>query len=66
MARRINTAPVDPDGLEAYVACRLIALNKCPGIRPIGIAEVVLRIIGKATLTVVGADIQSVAGAVQL
>ena len=36
-ARRICTCYVDPSGLTAFVACRLTALDKCPGVRPIGI-----------------------------
>ena len=39
---------VDSAGLTAFTACRLIALDKCPGVRPIGVGEVVRRIIGKA------------------
>jgi len=34
--------------LEAFIACRLIALGKKPGCRPIVIGEVLRRIIGKA------------------
>jgi len=34
VARRLCTAFVDSSGLTAYVACRLIALDKCPGVRP--------------------------------
>ena len=33
--------------LEAYVSCRLLALDKNPGIRPIGVGEVLRRIVGK-------------------
>uniref|UniRef100_A0A1X7T2A3 Reverse transcriptase domain-containing protein n=1 Tax=Amphimedon queenslandica TaxID=400682 RepID=A0A1X7T2A3_AMPQE len=41
---------VDPSGLEALLASRLIALDKNPGVRPIGIGEVCRRLIGKAAL----------------
>ena len=34
LARRICTTYVDPSGLSAFSACRLIALGKCPGVRP--------------------------------
>ena len=66
LGRRICQNFVDPDGLSAYTSCRLVAMNKCPGVRPIGIGEVVRRIIGKAILTVTSQDIQQVTGALQL
>ena len=47
-------------------ACRLIALNKNPGVRPIGICEVVRRIISKAILSITSGDIQDAAGSLQL
>ena len=55
-ARRIATTYVNPATLEAFVACRLIALDKSPGVRPIGVGEVAWRIVGKAILTVTGRD----------
>lgn len=64
--RRICTELVDAQGLAAFTACRLIALDKHPGVRPIGVAEVVRRIIGKSVLNVVGVDIQQVTGSTQL
>ena len=36
-----------PSLLEGYTSCRLIPLAKNPGIRPIGVGEVLRRIIGK-------------------
>ena len=57
---------VDPVGLTAFVACRLIALDKCPGVRPIGVGEVVRRIIGKAVLATVKMDILEAVGPLQL
>ena len=50
----------------ALVACRLIALNKCPGVRPIGIREVVRRILDKVILATIGKEIQDAAGALQV
>lgn len=38
---------ISPESLGAFVACRLIPLNKCPVVRPIGIGEVPRRIIAK-------------------
>ena len=37
MARRISSTMVDPQGLSAFTACHLIALDKNPGVRPIRI-----------------------------
>ena len=53
VARRLCTCFVDPSGLTAFVACRLIALDKCPGVRPIGVGETARRVIAKAVLSVI-------------
>ena len=66
IARRLCTEYVDPAGLTAFTACRLIALDKCPGVRPIGVGEVVRRIVGKTVLSVIGVEIQQSAGSLQL
>ena len=52
-ANRICVSYIDPKSLTAYTACRLIPLNKNPVVRPIGIGEVVRRIIGKAVKKVI-------------
>ena len=57
---------MDPSGLTAFIACRLVALGKCPGVRPVGIGEVVRRIAGKAILSVTGMAVQEVTGALQV
>ena len=66
LTKRIATAYVDPDLLRPFVACRLIPLAKNPGVRPIGVCELLRRIVGKAILRVIGDDIQCVAGCDQL
>jgi hypothetical protein len=66
VARRICTQCVNPDGLSALTACRLIPLNKCPGVRPIGVGEVLRRIIGKAVMRVVKRDVVEASGALQV
>ncbi|MCP4494129.1 MAG: hypothetical protein GY820_43525, partial [Gammaproteobacteria bacterium] len=65
-ARSIATVHHSPDLLDAYVNCRLIPLNKNPGVRPIGIGETFRRIVGKAVSWVLKSDIQEVAGPLQV
>ena len=52
--------------LEAFLACRLIPLDKNPGLRPIGVGEVLQRIVGKVFMKVFRPDIQSAAGSLQV
>ncbi len=65
-ARRLCTEYVDPTCVHPLLACRLIALDKDPGVRPIGIGETSRRIIAKAVLSVTRGDIQDAAGSIQL
>ena len=62
VARRLCTSYVDPAGIAALVAARLIALDKNPGVRPIGVGEVIRRIFSKAILSVVKLDILDATG----
>ena len=66
VSRRICTISVDPEGTSALVACRLIPLNECPAVRPIGVGEVLRRIIGKAVMRIVGLDVVTAAGSMQV
>ena len=56
----------DPVSIEALLGCRLIPLDKNPGLRPIGIGETLRRIIGKAVMAVMKKDIQVGVGNLQL
>ena len=47
IAQKISIEILSHELLEPYSACCLIPLDKNPGARPIGIGEVILRIIGK-------------------
>lgn len=57
MARKIATKQIPSHHLTAYTASRLVPLDKKPGVRPIGIGEVLRRIIGKAIAINFKADI---------
>ena len=50
LARRWASEYVDPKGLEALLANRGIAIDKSPGVRPIGVGEMLRRIAGKAIM----------------
>jgi hypothetical protein len=65
VARRLCTSSVHPESLSDFVACRLIPLDKNPGIRHIGIGEVPRRIIAKSVLRVIRDDIEEAAGPLQ-
>ena len=66
LAKRLCTNFVDPKGISPFLVCQLIALDKCPGIRPIGICETPRRIIAKVVLSVTKGDLQDAAGSLQL
>ena len=66
VAKRLCTSYINPKFIHAYTACRLIPLDKKPGVRPIGIGEVVRRIIGKTIMMIVKNDLQEAMGVSQL
>ena len=47
------------------MACHLIALDKKPGVRPIGVSEIPCRTIAKAILSVLRYDVMEAAGPLQ-
>ena len=65
-ARQLCTTYLSPEILSPFLACRLIALDKSPRVCPIGVCQVVRRVVAKAALHVIRDDIQAVAGPLQL
>ena len=65
LARQLATECLNPNTLEAFVACRLIPLDKNLGVRPIDIGEVTRRIVGKCISWGLRKDIQQAAGPLQ-
>ena len=66
VAQRLCSSYVDPTAIKPLLASRLVALDKQPGVRPIGIGDTARRIIAKAVLTIVGSDVQEATGCRQM
>ena len=64
--RHLAINHVDPKGLMPILNNQLIPLDTNPGVRPVGIGEVLRRIIGKSLMMVVKDDITRAAGISQL
>ena len=65
LAKKLATENLDPIALESFNTNRLIPLDKCPGIRPIGVGEILRRIIGKSTSWTLKKDIEEASGPLQ-
>ena len=71
LARKLCTEQIHPDCLVEYNTCRLVPLDKglakemTPGVRPIGIGEVLKRIVGKLLIGVIKEDIIEAVGPLQ-
>ena len=66
VAKRLCSVLVDPQAIAPFLGCRLIALDKCPGVRPIGIGDTARRIVAKAVLQITRGDVQEATGSSQL
>ncbi|PFX12961.1 hypothetical protein AWC38_SpisGene23002 [Stylophora pistillata] len=61
LTRNLQKFQLPPSLLEGYTACRLIPLDKNPGVRPIGVGEDLRRIIGKTTSAMFKEEIKEAA-----
>ena len=71
LSKKLCQEEIDPESLHEFVACRLIPLNKGddkwgnPGVRPIGIGEILRRLVGKLVVGHIRQDIIDAAGPLQ-
>ena len=65
LACMLATKVLPQKALIPFTSCRLIALNKHPGVRPIRVCEVLCRILAKAVLQVISTDIVETGGFLQ-
>ena len=65
LTRKLATETLDLLALETFIPCRLIPLDKNPDVRPIGVGDVLSRIVGKCIGWVLKEDIQLAAEPLQ-
>ena len=58
LAQHLSTSSTNSQPLKELLACRLIPLDKKPAVRPIGIGEILHRIIGKCAMLTLKVDIE--------
>ena len=66
LVRRLSNSVAPWEDIRALVACRLVALDKCPGVRPIGVGETLRRIAGKTVCLLTRYDLEDVCKISQL
>ena len=66
LTRNLLKIAYHPSLLEGYTSCRLIPLAKNPGMRPIGVGELLRRIIGKTIAGFLKEEIKEAAGPLQV
>ena len=71
LAKKLCRDPINPDTLNEFTANRLIPLDKGedndgnPGVRPVGVGEILRRIVGKVVVKNIKEDIIEAAGPLQ-
>ena len=65
VVKKLCTGLIETQTIEFLLCCRLIPLGKNPGLRPIGVGEVLRRIAGKVILSVLKNDVIDCTGSLQ-
>ena len=66
LCRKLANSVVPWSTVQALMSSRLIALDKCPGVRPVGVGEMLRRVVGKVVCMVTKSDAEVVCGVDQL
>ena len=66
LARHLTNTFIDWDDIQAVMACRLIALDKCPEVHPIGVGEAPRCILSKVMAATTSIDVEELCGTNQL
>ena len=66
VVQKLCTDLVETHAVEAFLSCRLIPLDKNPGIRSIGVGEVLRRIAGKVFVSILKEDVIKFTGTLQV
>ena len=65
-AHVLCTENIEQSFMEAFIAARLIPLDKSPGVRPMAVGEVFRRIIGRAIMKVIESNVRAATAPRQL
>ena len=66
LKEKMSTENLDSDTSEPCTFCRFILVNKYPGVRPIGVGEVLCRIEGTSIAWSLRDEVQEAAGLLQV
>ena len=66
VVKKLCTDLIENQTIEAYLSCRLIRLDKNPGLRPISVREILRGIAGKVIVSVLKNDVIDCSGSLQV
>ena len=66
LIKKICIKEIDVSSLPPLMTSRLVPLNKNPGLRPIGVREVLRRVIGKVVISIFSEDVTTASSDAQM